>query len=67
MAMHRLWVEETTTLRKKLEDDILQLLKAELALLETKKILYQQYRDLMDNAANAYANKAMQSKSSTTP
>ena len=41
MAMHRLWVEETTTLRKKLEDDILQLLKAELAILETKKILYQ--------------------------
>ena len=58
--MNRLWVEETTSKRVELERQILDILKVELQLMETKKELYQQYRDLMDNAAEAYINNGLQ-------
>ena len=48
--MNRLWVEETTNKRVALEKQIYELLKVELQLVEKKKELYQQYRDLMDDA-----------------
>lgn len=58
--MNRLWVEETTNKRVALEKNILELLKVELQLMQTKKELYQQYRDLMDNATQAYMNNGLQ-------
>tara|TARA_R100000027_G_scaffold570_1_gene667 strand:+ start:656 stop:832 length:177 start_codon:yes stop_codon:yes gene_type:complete len=58
--MNRLWVEETTSKRVELEKQILDILKVELQLMETKKELYQQYRDLMDDAAEAYINNGLQ-------
>ena len=58
--MNRLWVEETTSKRVELERQILDILKVELHLMETKKELYQQYRDLMDDAAEAYINNGLQ-------
>ena len=58
--MIRLWVEETTSKRAELERQILDILKVELQLMETKKELYQQYRDLMDDAAEAYINNGLQ-------
>ena len=60
MGMNRLWVEETTNKRVALEKNILELLKVELQLMQTKKDLYQQYRDLMDNATQAYMNNGLQ-------
>ncbi len=60
MMMNRLWVEETTSKRVELEKQILDILKVELQLMETKKELYQQYRDLMDDAAEAYINNGLQ-------
>ena len=60
MGMNRLWVEETTNKRVELEKHILELLKVELQLMQTKKELYQQYRDLMDNATQAYMNNGLQ-------
>ena len=38
--MNRLWVEETTNKRVALEKNILELLKVELQLMQTKKDLY---------------------------
>ena len=58
--MNRLWVEETTNKRVALEKNILELLKVELHLMQTKKELYQQYRDLMDDATQAYINNGLQ-------
>ncbi len=58
--MNRLWVEETTNKRVALEKNILELLKVELQLMQTKKELYQQYRDLMDDATQAYINNGLQ-------
>jgi|TARA_Y100000033_G_scaffold37669_1_gene36747 hypothetical protein len=60
MGMNRLWVEETTNKRVALEKNILELLKVELQLMQTKKELYQQYRDLMDDATQAYINNGLQ-------
>ena len=60
MVMNRLWVKETTNKRVELEKQILDILKVELQLMETKKELYQQYRDLMDDAAEAYINNGLQ-------
>ena len=60
MGMNRLWVEETTNKRVTLEKNILELLKVELQLMQTKKELYQQYRDLMDDATQAYINNGLQ-------
>ena len=60
MGMNRLWVEETTNKRVALEKNILELLKVELQLMQTKKALYQQYRDLMDDATQAYINNGKQ-------
>ena len=60
MVMNRLWVEETTSKRVELEKQILDILKVELQLMETKRELYQQYRDLMDDAAEAYINNGLQ-------
>ena len=60
MGMNRLWVEETTSKRVALEKQILELLKVELQLMQTKKELFQQYRDLMDNATEEYINKGLQ-------
>ena len=57
--MNRLWVEETTN-KRVLEKNILELLKVELQLMQTKKELYQQYRDLMDDATQAYINNGLQ-------
>lgn len=57
--MNRLWVEETTNKRVALEKQILDILKAELQLMQTKKVLYQQYRDLMDDATQAYINNGL--------
>ena len=57
--MNRLWVEETTNKRVALEKNILELLKVELQLMQTKKELYQQYRDLMDDATQAYINNGL--------
>ena len=58
--MNRLWVEETTNKRVALEKQILDILKVELQLMQTKKVLYQQYRDLMDDATQAYINNGLQ-------
>jgi len=58
--MNRLWVEETTNKRVALEKNILELLKVELQLMQTKKELYQQYRSLMDDATQAYINNGLQ-------
>ena len=58
--MNRLWVEETTNKRVALEKNILELLKVELQLMQTKKELYQKYRDLMDDATQAYINNGLQ-------
>ena len=55
--MNRLWVEETTSKRVALEKNILELLKVELQLMEKKKELYQQYKDLIDDATQAYMNQ----------
>ena len=55
--MNRLWVEETTNKRVALEKQIYQLLKVELQLMEKKKELYQQYKDLIDDATQAYMNQ----------
>ena len=55
-----MWVEETTNKRVALEKNILELLKVELQLMQTKKELYQQYRDLMDDATQAYINNGLQ-------
>ncbi len=60
MVMNRLWVKETTSKRVELEKQILDILKVELQLMETKRELYQQYRDLMDDAAEAYINNGLQ-------
>ena len=60
MGMNRLWVEETTNKRVALEKNILELLKVELQLMQTKKELYQQYRDLMDDATQPYINNGLQ-------
>ena len=57
MGMNRLWVEETTSKRVALEKQIYQLLKVELHLMEKKKELYQQYKDLIDDATQAYMNQ----------
>ena len=59
MGMNRLWVEETTNKRVALEKNILELLKVELQLMQTKKVLYKQYRDLMDDATQAYINNGL--------
>lgn len=60
MGINRLWVEETTNKRVVLQRQILGILKVELQLMQTKKVLYQQYRDLMDDATQAYINKGLQ-------
>ena len=60
MGMNRLWVEETTSKRVALEKQIYQLLKVELQLVEKKKELYQQYKDLIDDATQAYMNNGLQ-------
>ena len=57
MGTNRLWVEETTSKRVALEKQIYQLLKVELQLMEKKKELYQQYKDLIDDATQAYMNQ----------
>ena len=57
--MNRLWVEETTNKRVALEKQILDILKVELQLMQTKKVLYQKYRDLMDVASQAFINNGL--------
>ena len=58
--MNRLWVEETTSKRVALEKQIYELLKVELQLVEKKKELYHQYKDLIDDATQAYINNGKQ-------
>ena len=58
--MNRLWVEETTNKRVALEKQIYELLKVELQLVEKKKDLYHQYKDLIDDATQAYINNGKQ-------
>ena len=60
MGMNRLWVEETTNKRVALEKQIYELLKVELQLVEKKKDLYHQYKDLIDDATQAYINNRKQ-------
>ena len=60
MGMNRLWVEETTNKRVALEKQIYELLKVELQLVEKKKDLYHQYKDLIDDATQAYINNGKQ-------
>jgi len=60
MGMNRLWVEETTNKRVALEKQIYELLKVELQLVEKKKELYHQYKDLIDDATQAYINNGKQ-------
>ena len=60
MGMNRLWVEETTSKRVALEKQIYELLKVELQLVEKKKDLYHQYKDLIDDATQAYINNGKQ-------
>ena len=55
--MNRIWIRETNDKRKSLEREILELLKEELALMQKKKALYQQYKDLVDAATDAYMNQ----------
>lgn len=55
--MNRIWIRETNDKRKSLEREILELLKEELALMQKKKALYQQYKDLVDAATDAYQNQ----------
>ena len=59
MGMNRLWVEETTNKRVALEKQIYELLKVELQLVEKKKELYQQYKDLIDDDTQAYMNHTL--------
>ena len=59
MGMNRLWVEETTNKRVALEKQIYELLKVELQLVEKKKELYQQYKDLIDDTTQAYMNHTL--------
>ena len=65
--MNRLWVEETTNKRVALEKQILDILKVELQLMQTKKVLYQQYRDLMDDATKHILITDCRKVSDTTP
>ena len=55
--MNRIWIRETNDKRKSLERQILELLKEELALMQKKRELYQQYKDLVDAATDAYMNQ----------
>ena len=55
--MNRIWIRETNDKRKSLERQILELLKEELALMQKKKELYQQYKNLVDAATDAYMNQ----------
>ena len=57
--MNRIWIRETNEKRKSLERQIVALLKSELALMQKKKELYQQYKDLVDAATDAYQNQDM--------
>ena len=66
MGMNRLWVEETTNKRVALEKQIYELLKVELQLVEKKKELYQQYKDLIDDATQAYMNHTLHYDWNTT-
>ena len=58
-VMNRIWIRETNEKRKSLERQIVALLKSELALMQKKKELYQQYKDLVDAATDAYQNQDM--------
>lgn len=54
---NRLWIRETNEKRKLLEAQIVELLNCELTLLRKKKELYQQYKELVDAATDAYQNQ----------
>ena len=54
---NRIWIRETNEKRKLLEAQIVELLKSELTLMQKKKELYQQYRELVDAATDAYQNQ----------
>ena len=67
MALNRLWVEKTAKRRVQLEKQIVELLKVELALMQKKKELYEQYTDLVDAATNAYQNQRISASQKDTP
>ena len=67
MALNRLWVEKTAKRRVQLEKQIVELLKVELALMQKKKELYEQYTELVDAATNAYQNQSISASQKDTP
>lgn len=57
MGMNRLWVRETNDKRLALEKQIVNILKEELDLMKKKKDIYQEYKELVDTATDAYLNQ----------
>jgi len=55
--MNRLWVRETNDKRLALEKQIVNILKEELDLMKKKKDIYQEYKELVDTATDAYLNQ----------
>ena len=55
--MNRLWVRETNDKRLALEKQIVNILKEELALMKKKKDIYQEYKELVDTATDAYLHQ----------
>ena len=57
VGMNRLWVRETNDKRLALEKQIVNILKEELDLMKKKKDIYQEYKELVDTATDAYLNQ----------
>lgn len=57
VGMNRLWVRETNDKRLALEKQIVNILKEELALMKKKKDIYQEYKELVDTATDAYLHQ----------
>ena len=59
VGMNRLWVRETNDKRLALEKQIVNILKEELELMKKKKDIYQEYKELVDAATDAYLHQDM--------
>ena len=57
VGMNRLWVRETNDKRLALEKQIVNILKEELELMKKKKDIYQEYKELVDTATDAYLHQ----------
>ena len=55
--MNRLWGRETNDYRLALEKQRVNILKEELALMQKKKPIYQEYKELVDTATDAYLHQ----------